>query len=123
MSELRATTVSNLAGTGPVELTGQSAAKAFSTINYTAGVPALSKNFNISSITDAGTGQVTHSFGNNFSDANYAVTMCSRTSVANRYANVNDTSAPTTSSFVGLSVATTGAVDDDFYTSVFGDLA
>jgi len=38
MSEIRATTISNAAGTGPITLTGQSAAKAWVNFNGTGTV-------------------------------------------------------------------------------------
>ena len=54
MSEIRATTISDAAGTGPITLTGQSAAKAWSCID--GNTPALLNSFNVSSLTDSATG-------------------------------------------------------------------
>jgi hypothetical protein len=54
MSEIRATTISDLAGTGPATLTGQYAAKAW--VNSMALGLWLFGSFNMSSITDVGTG-------------------------------------------------------------------
>ena len=70
MPEIRANTVSNAAGTGPVTLTGQSAAKAW--VNYSGqGTPSISDSFNVSSLTDNTTGQQTSNFTNSMSDANF----------------------------------------------------
>ena len=54
MSEIRATTISDAAGTGPITLTKQSAAKAWASID---GVtPAIYNSFNVSSVTEAQAG-------------------------------------------------------------------
>ena len=71
MSEIRVTTVSDTAGTGPVTLTKQSASKSF--INHNAGT-AINGSFNASSLTDHGTGDHSHSFTNNHNDIYYAAT-------------------------------------------------
>lgn len=70
MSEIRATTISNAAGTGPATLTGQSAAKAWFDLDGT-GTAALNDSFNVSSVTDNGTGDYTLNFSNSFALAQY----------------------------------------------------
>jgi hypothetical protein len=55
LSEIRANTISDAAGTGPVTLTGQSAAKA--SYNYNQVSNTVAGSFNISSITDVSAGQ------------------------------------------------------------------
>ena len=50
MSTLRANTIANAAGTGPVTLTGQYAAK--HTLSYDQVVPAVDDSANVSSVTD-----------------------------------------------------------------------
>lgn len=55
-SVLNVDTLTNAAGTGPVTLTKQSAAKAWSNINQT-GTQAIRDSFNISSISDTGVGR------------------------------------------------------------------
>ena len=72
MSELRANTISDAAGTGPVTLTGQSAAKAWVSLNGT-GTVAIRESFNVSSITDNGAGSYTVNFATAMDDANYVV--------------------------------------------------
>ena len=77
MSEIRATTISDSAGTGPITLTGQSAAKAWCNWNGT-GTAAIRDSFNTTSITDNGIGDYTFTITNNLSDTNYSVTTCSQ---------------------------------------------
>jgi hypothetical protein len=72
MSELRAATVSNLAGTGPVTLTGQYAAKAWVNFNGT-GTVAIRESGNVSSITDNAAGDYTVNFTTAMLDGNYSV--------------------------------------------------
>jgi hypothetical protein len=72
MSEIRANTISDAAGTGPVTLTGQYAAKAWASWNM-AGTPAFRSSGNVSSITDNGTGDQTLNFTSALADANGAV--------------------------------------------------
>ena len=71
MSDIRANTISNAAGTGPITLTGQYAAKAWVNFNGT-GTVAIRQSGNVSSLTDHGTGDYTVNFSNAFADANYA---------------------------------------------------
>ena len=71
MSELRANTISDAAGTGPVTLTGQYAAKAWVNFNGT-GTVAIRDSGNVSSITDLGTGLYDVNFTTAMDDANYA---------------------------------------------------
>jgi hypothetical protein len=55
MSEIRATTISDLAGTGPATLTKQSAAKAHVLYNQTS--PSILNSLNVSSLTDNSAGK------------------------------------------------------------------
>ena len=70
MSEIRATTISNAAGTGPIDLTKQSAAKAWANADGT-GTIALRDSLNTSSIFDYATGQMQFNFTNNFANTDY----------------------------------------------------
>lgn len=69
MSDLRANTLSDLAGTGPATLTKQSAAKAWATWN--AFSTGFLDSFNASSLTDNGTGNFDVNFTNSFAAASY----------------------------------------------------
>ena len=73
MSEIRATTISDAAGTGPVTLTGQSAAKAWGSAITNTTPATLSGNLNVSSFLDSGTGDFTFSFSNAMLNTEYNV--------------------------------------------------
>ena len=70
MSEIRATTISDAAGTGPIALTGQSAAKAWVNFNGT-GTVAISESFNTSSVTDFAVGRYYCNFTNAMNTTTY----------------------------------------------------
>lgn len=71
MSNIRATTISDSAGTGPITLTGQYAAKAWANIDQT-GTPSINGSGNVSSVTDVSLGHTTINFSNAMSDANFS---------------------------------------------------
>ena len=70
MSEVRANTISAANGTGPVTLTKQHAAKVYCNVNQTS-TQAIRSSFNVSSITDGGSGQTVISYSSNMSSADY----------------------------------------------------
>ena len=72
-SVLNVNTIADKAGTGPVELTKQQAAKAWVEFNGT-GTVAISDSFNISGLTDAGTGLYDLTFTNSMNNAGFAST-------------------------------------------------
>lgn len=74
MSTLRVNTLQNAAGTGQPAMSG--AAKAWVNFNGT-GTVAIRASFNVTSITDNGTGDYTVNFTNALEDANYAMTSSS----------------------------------------------
>jgi hypothetical protein len=66
LSDIRANTISDAAGTGPITLTKQSAAKAH--VNFDgASIAINSGSLNISSVTDNATGKYTPNFSTSFS--------------------------------------------------------
>ena len=70
MSEIRATTISDAAGTGPITLTKQSAAKAW--VNFDGGgTPTVRDSFNVSGLVDNAVGDYTVNFSNAFDAAGY----------------------------------------------------
>ena len=71
MSEIRATTISDAAGTGPITLTGQSAAKAWAFFT-TKTTTTLLGSINVSSLIDGGTGSTEIYFSNTFINDDYA---------------------------------------------------
>lgn len=119
MSEIRATTISDAAGTGPIAMTGQSAAKAWSAINGT-GTAVILNSFNISSLTDVGSGIYLSTMANAMSAGDeYATTVTSINNGDSR------TSSNTASAFYTVRV-NTGFVAADtagIHGVVHGDLA
>jgi hypothetical protein len=73
LSEIRANTVSDAAGTGPVTLTKQSAAKAWVNFNGT-GAIAARDSFNVSSLTDIAVGGYSANYTNALAAGGYALT-------------------------------------------------
>lgn len=67
MSEIRATTISDSAGTGPITLTGQHAAKAWVNFDQSTGL-VVKGSFNISSSTDYAGAKSYHNVTNSYSD-------------------------------------------------------
>ena len=132
-SVLNVDTIADKAGTGPVGLTKQSAAKAWANLN--GSTFGLRKSFNTASAVDNGTGDYTLSFTSTMADINYAsngttsndVSLSPQTIAVNNksaggYANV----APTTSQFrLSIVRASDGALADGLYVSTanHGDLA
>lgn len=124
MSELRVTTVSDAAGTGPATLTGQSAAKAWVNFNGT-GTIAARDSFNVSSLTDNGTGNYAYNLTSAMDAANY---MCGSNGTTT---NVDSdqrcaASIPSSASAVLISLKTLGNFSIDvanMHGSIHGDLA
>jgi len=101
MSELRANTISDAAGTGPVTLTGQYAAKAWVNFDGT-GTVSIRESENVGSITDNGTGDYTVKFTTAMPDANYCVSLGGSTSSHgsnNENISLHPSTAPSTTSF------------------------
>ena len=73
MSEIRATTISDTAGTGPVTLTGQAAAKVYYEFSGIAASLRSGSTFNASSLTDLGTGEFNVNFTSAMSQADSPV--------------------------------------------------
>jgi hypothetical protein len=73
LSDIRANTISDAAGTGPIDLYKQSAAKAFASVYYLSGVPTSNVSLNLSSLSDNGTGN----FGTNYTNAFVSADKCS----------------------------------------------
>lgn len=71
MSNIRAGTISGVNGTDPVTLTKQSAAKAWVNLNGT-GTIAIRDSYNVSSLTDAATGDYICNFSSNMASNNYS---------------------------------------------------
>ena len=72
-SVLNVDTIADKAGTGPVGLTKQTAAKHFCVFDGT-GTVAVDESFNNASLTDNGTGQYAVTFTNAFTNLHFALT-------------------------------------------------
>ena len=121
MSDLKVTTISDLAGTGPVTLTKQSAAKAWCALGSN---NTLAQSFNISSITDSFAGIVDYSYSSNMANAINAITV---DGADNNYGNKSCFSSGNSSVSGTRTVFVEGnstIVEDDLLNiAVFGDLA
>ena len=113
MSTLRVNTIQNAAGSGDPTLSGT--AKAWVNFNGT-GTVAIRQAFNVSSITDNGTGDYTVNMTNAMSDANYsAVCNGQRTSGASshRLFIVQNRGFSATSSTFRLVTVDEGGITED----------
>jgi len=105
MSTIKADTLSNLAGTQtiPVSTVAQGSAKAWVSFNGT-GTVAIRDSFNVSSITDNGTGDYTVNFTTAMPDNNYAAFIAG----FNAFGNFNVITAFGSGYNVGSVVVLTG---------------
>jgi hypothetical protein len=115
-SVLNVDTIADKAGTGPVELTKQSAAKAWNNTNSTG--TTINNSFGISSLGDTGTGIQTHNVINSFSDANTVPTF-----TVDNNENQQWTSGLTTSAWATRNYTGSSYVDASVRTVCQGDLA
>ena len=122
MSEIRVTTISDTAGTGPVTLTKQTAAKSFNHIDTSFNI---AKSFNVSSCTDE-TGNApnnwTIAMTSAMDSANYVVSGVSD-GVANRVNTVDFTSSSAYKCSVFKADDPSGTTGNIAQTVVHGDLA
>jgi hypothetical protein len=95
LSEIRATTISDAAGTGPITLTGQSAPKAW--ISYNGTTNAIRSSFNTSSMTDNATGDFAQNFTSSFDGNDKG---CATGSKSNQTSNSGNA--------IGLSIGSSG---------------
>ena len=119
-SVLNVDTVADKAGTGPVALTKQSAAKAYFNVDQTSGA-VLDGSFNMSSVTDNSTGDFTITLTNSLNSADdVAVPLGSLTAHLQLHG-----SYVTTSTVEFLSRDATPAVTDNQLNTgcIHGDLA
>ena len=124
MSDIRANTISDAAGTGPIALTGQSAAKAWVNFNGT-GTIATRDSFNVASLTDNGVGLYTYSLTNAMSNTSY---NCGSNGASTGIETSIrcPASMPSSTSAVLIGMRTTGNVANDaanMHGSIHGDLA
>lgn len=123
MSQIKATTLSNLAGskTVPTDTVVDGSAKAWVNFNGT-GTVAIRRAFNVSSITDNGTADYTVNFTNAMVDANYSC-CCTSFSGNGRQAGKGGRAGTTTSAvrvyFADGGTGILSADTDDFNVAIF----
>ena len=103
MSDIRAGTISDAAGTGPITMTKQSPAKAWVNFNGV-GTVAIRDSFNVASITDVATGVQEVNYTNNFANVGYAACASSTAGGATHFTTnvyTNSTVRTTTSGSSG----------------------
>ena len=122
-SVLNVDTIADKAGTGPVALTKQHAAKAWSNTEQASSY-STRDSFNLSSISDGGTGKTGLTFTNAFSNANHATTALA-SNLNNIAAHDTDTAVPTTTTIKLASCNATDSLEDAefLFSSTHGDLA
>lgn len=118
MSEIRATTISDAAGTGPITLTKQSAAKAWVRANVS-GVALNS--FNVSSVSDTGAGTVSAALASAMSSVDTVVTASINAVVSTP--STLSTAANANTMYVGNYVNSASQDPVDYFAQVHGDLA
>jgi len=128
MSEIRATTISDAAGTGPITLTKQSAAKAWANINGT-GTISTRDSLNVSSLTDTASGRHGLNFTNNFDSSDFCASGSTRgthsgsTNLAWMQDQGISKSASKVSYVIKRGSDTTSSDNADEHTHIHGDLA
>ena len=122
MSEIRATTISDAAGTGPITLTGQSAAKAWVNFNQS-GTDTINNSLNVSSLTDSGTGLTYINFSSAMAYVGFSLSHSVIVDV--NYVNAEVTNYPITASQAYFISVENGIGVDKTYASCIthGDLA
>lgn len=120
-SVLNVDTIADKAGTGPVGLTKQTAAKAFVEGSNAA---ALSKSFNISGGTDNGTGDYSYALTNSMDSANYAISVCCHSGGLAATNNDSQTASVYKAQTFQRGNSTLGSASDQVnYSAIHGDLA
>ena len=127
MSEIRATTISDAAGTGPIALTKQSAAKAYG-VN---GSSSINMSFNLSSFTDQGTGRYDMALTSSLAHTGLGAGTRPPVTASGQYASntgyiISVDYSATTMSVIGLACETNsgGSIDLSYVAfSAHGDLA
>jgi hypothetical protein len=119
LSEIRVTTVSDTAGTGPVTLTKQSAAKAW--LKVTKSSDTINDSFSITSITDTATGKTSVNSAVTFGSTNGSLLGTNNQSSTALGVYVNWSSTTAWNVFTKDSGGS--FVDHDWSSVIHGDLA
>ena len=120
-SVLNVDTIADKAGTGPVALTKQSAAKCFAQYDQSSGL-TLNDSLNVSSTSDDDTGDSTHNWTNNYSTSTYALGGMGGHDAGTRVLTTTAKSASSIS--VALSNSSQAGIDENDVSYIgHGDLA
>ena len=125
MSTLKVNTIQNTSGgsSSTPEQIEQGRAKAWVNFNGT-GTVAIRDNFNVSSITDSGTGVYTANFTTAMANANYASVVSSGNNDKGRYGIMIDSDDKATSGckIFGFQTSTGSSLDsEEVSLTIFGD--
>ena len=125
MSTLKVNTIQDSSGSNAstTEQINQGRAKAWVNFNGT-GTVAIRDDFNISSITDSGTGVYTANFSSAMSNANYASVVSTGNEDKGRYGIMIDSDDKTTSGckIFGFQTSTGSSLDsEEVSLAIFGD--
>ena len=123
MSNIRATTISDETGNGPIALTKQYTAKAWVNFSTLDNPPAIKSSAGVSSLTDEGT-EVSVNLTNAMSNNTYAP-VCTAGHSGTNPSNRSIAAGVTNASSFETEVYTTANAhtDTNCYCAVFGDLA
>ena len=123
MSEIRATTISDAAGTGPITLTKQSAAKAWAFINQLSG-NTVDNSFNVASFSDLGTGNGRVNLTNAMVSATQVSQLTSYRSGTIDIAGNSGNSMTNSLSVIAITKTSSGVAGDiEYGMTLHGDLA
>jgi len=123
LSDIRANTISDAAGTGPIALTGQSAAKAWVNFDqyYT---NTIRDSYNVSSVSDDAVGKHTITYSNSMNNASYTANATASNHVSTLISCTGSGSAFAAASVEVTTTTTTAFGDNErSCTSIHGDLA
>ena len=125
MSTLKVTTIQDTSGgnASTSEQIAQGRAKAWVNFNGT-GTVAIRDDFNVSSITDSGTGVYTANFTTAMANANYASVVSTGNNDKGRYGIMIDSDDKTTSGckIFGFQTSTGSSLDsEEVSLAIFGD--
>jgi hypothetical protein len=124
MSDIRANTISDASGNGPINLTGQSAAKAWVSFN-TVSTTAIHESLNVSTISDNSIGETTVNLANSMSSSTYCITACAGRNVSLGFPAAQWIYAPVANKWDHETMQNGGDYSDaDYnYSAALGDLA
>ena len=124
-SVLNVDTIADKAGTGPVGLTKQHAAKAWVNFDGSASAAAARDSFNLSSMTDSGTGDHEMNVSSALVNDDFSSTSSCRGDSSNDNRSICTLNSSTTNVNVNTFISDDGSVGDvaENHVTIHGDLA